>query len=476
MTHANIKWTPKLLIIEAQKYHTRKEFQENSEGAYQSARTQGLLEEICSHMEARLPWTFERVFNEAKKYNSRTDFRNGSYQASVVAKSNGWYEKVCAHMDILWEEKWDYESVLKEAKKYKYRSDFQHGSSGAYGKARKMNWLNECQAHMEERPRKWTEKTIADEAIKYETRGEFAKGSGSTYKAAIDMGILDNVCEHMKILYNGFNHCVYVIKNKRLKKAYVGVTSQKYELRIQQHRSEGNPCHSRDIISFNDTVCEQLTDYVYTPEDVKKFAEQEFVDQFETDGFHILNERKAIGNVGYSRRKWTRELCHEEALKYETRWDFQKFSTNEYSAAKNHGWLGDICSHMESPIKSPGYWTKEKCIEEAKKYKSRNEFKTNATYPYKIMTINGWTEEVCAHIPTIVYKKWEKSNADREIWKRSQEFYNAWIEHECCGGFVLSKHFELKGHKLNSIVSQFKKGWIPIEDKFWLEWVSSFSN
>lgn len=476
MKHANIKWIPELLKLEAQKYNTRKEFQDNSKSAYQSARLQGLLDGICSHMEARLPWTYERVLNEAKKYNTRTAFCIGSYQASVIAKKNGWYENVCAHMDVLWEEKWDFESVLKEAKKYKYRSDFQHGAPGAYGKARMMNWLNECQAHMEDRPRKWTEKTIAEEARKYESRGEFAKGSGSAYKAAIDMGILDNVCEHMKILYNGYNHCVYVIKNERLKKAYVGITSQKYKLRMQQHFSENNPCHSRDIIGFDDTVCKQLTAYVYTPEDVRKFAEQQFVDQFEIDGFHILNERKAIGNVGYSRRKWTRELCHEEALKYKTRWDFQKFSMNEYSAAKNHSWLDDICSHMESPKKSPDYWTKEKCIEEAKKYNSRNEFRINATYPYKIMSINGWIEELCAHIPTIVYKKWEKPNADREIWKRSQEVYNAWVELECCSGFVLSKHFGLKGHKLYSIVSQFEKGWVPIEDKFWLEWVISFSN
>lgn len=405
MKHGSIKWTHERLKLEAQKYQTRKEFKDNSESAYQSARTQGVLSEICLHMKTRLPWTFERVLNEAQKYNSRTAFTNGSYQASVVAKRNGWYEEVCSHMDILWEKKWDYESVLKEAKKYKYRSDFHHGSPGAYQKAWKMNWLNECQEHMKKRPRKWTAETIKSEAMKYETRGEFAKGSGSAYKAAIEMGILDSICEHMKIQHNGYKHCVYVIKNERLKKAYVGITSQKYELRMQQHRSESNPCKSKEIIRLYDTICEQITGYIYTASDVKNFAEQNFVDQFEADGFHILNDLKAIGSVGYSKKKWTKELCHEEALKYETRWDFQKFSMNEYSAAKNHGWLNDICLHMESPQKSPDYWTKEKCIEEAKKYNSRNEFRVKSTYPYKIMHKNGWTEEVCSHIPTKVYKK-----------------------------------------------------------------------
>lgn len=474
MKHANTKWTPELLKLEAKKYHSRKAFKINSENAYQSSRSQGLLDEVCSHMEVKPAWTFKRVLNEAKKYKTRTNFCNGSYQASVIAKKNGWYEKVCAHMDILWEEKWNYNSVLKEAKKYRYRSEFQHGAPGAYAKARNMGWLSECQMHMEDRPLKWTEKTITDEALKYESRGEFAKGSGSAYKAAIDRGILDNVCEHMKILYNGYNHCVYVIKNERLKKAYVGVTSQKYELRIQQHRSENNPCNSRDIINFSDTVCNQLTNYIYTPDEVKEFAEQEFVEQYEMDGFQILNNRKAIGSVGYSKRKWTKEFCHNEALKYKSRWDFQKFSKNEYAAAKNHGWLDEICSHMELQKKSPDYWTKKKCIELAKKYESRNEFRLNATYPYKVISINGWTEEVFAHIPTIVYKKWEKPNADSEIWKRSKEFYETWVELECCSGFVLSKHYGLQGHKLNSIVAQFKKGWVPSKDRLWLKWMKTY--
>ena len=473
MKHANIKWTPELLKLEAKKYRNRNEFKDNSESAYQSSRTQGLLDKICSHMEVKEPWTFERVLNEAKKYNTRSDFCSGSYQASAIAKKNGWYETVCANMEVLWEEKWNYSSVLKEAQKYKYRSDFQNGAPGAYGKARNMGWLNECQAHMENRPLKWSEKTIAYEAKKYESRGEFAKGSGSAYKAAIDSGVLDDVCKHMKILYNGYNHCVYVIKNERLKKAYIGVTSQKYGLRMQQHYSENNPCNSKEIISFSDTTCEQLTNYIYTPDEVKEFAEQQFVDQFEIDGYQTLNNRKAIGNVGYSRRKWTIELCHKEALKYKTRWDFQQFSSNEYTAAKNHSWLDGICSHMESQIKSPDYWTKDKCVDVAKKYKSRNEFRVNATYPYKICSINGWIEEVCAHIPTIVYRMWEKPNADTKIWKRSQEFYDAWVELERCSGFVLSKHHGLIGHKLNSIVAQFKKGWIPSEDILWLEWVSN---
>ena len=128
---------------------------------------------------------------------------------------------------------------------------------------------------------------------------------------------------------------------------------------------------------------------------------------------------------------------------------------------------------MESAKKPPHYWTKENCILKAKKYKSRNEFRRKSSYVYKIVTKNGWTEEVCAHIPTIIYRKWEKENTDVKLWEKAQIFYEEWIKLNQCSGYVLSRRYKLKGHKLKSIVAQFKKGWVPIQDDSWLVWVSS---
>lgn len=46
------------------------------------------------------------------------------------------------------------------------------------------------------------------------------------------------------------------------------------------------------------------------------------------------------------RIKWTKEKCHYEALKYNTRIDFMKNNKNAYGASQKHGWLDDVCSHM----------------------------------------------------------------------------------------------------------------------------------
>lgn len=43
---------------------------------------------------------------------------------------------------------------------------------------------------------------------------------------------------------------------------------------------------------------------------------------------------------------WTKERCHEEALKFNSRGDFQKKSRSAYLTSYKKGWLNDVCSHM----------------------------------------------------------------------------------------------------------------------------------
>lgn len=95
---------------------------------------------------------------------------------------------------------------------------------------------------------------------------------------------------------------------------------------------------------------------------------------------------------------WTKERCHEEALKYKTRTDFQNNSAGSYSKALKSDWLNEICSHMISFKKSNDYWTKEKCHLEALKYKTRSEFNKGSGSASNKAKRNDWYEEVCSHM------------------------------------------------------------------------------
>ena len=54
---------------------------------------------------------------------------------------------------------------------------------------------------------------------------------------------------------------------------------------------------------------------------------------------------------------WSIDKLKEEALKYKTRGEFQKFSLSAYSIAHKNGWLDDVCSHM---IPQNEKWTFDK--------------------------------------------------------------------------------------------------------------------
>jgi hypothetical protein len=66
-------------------------------------------------------------------------------------------------------------------------------------------------------------------------------------------------------------------------------------------------------------------------------------------------ERSKRKPAGY----WTKERCHEEALKYQFKVDFKKGCAPAYQAAQKHGWIDDICGHMTA-INLPAF-TKGLC-------------------------------------------------------------------------------------------------------------------
>lgn len=105
-----------------------------------------------------------------------------------------------------------------------------------------------------------------------------------------------------------------------------------------------------------------------------------------------------MSEAAKKRIRWTKELCAEEAKKYPTRRQFQKGCQTAYHKAYVEKWLDDICSHMTSPYKPSGYWTYEKCLEEAKKYKNRWSFQTANSVAYQKAIRMGWIEKICIHM------------------------------------------------------------------------------
>lgn len=96
--------------------------------------------------------------------------------------------------------------------------------------------------------------------------------------------------------------------------------------------------------------------------------------------------------------KWTKEACKNEALLYSSRKEFHLKSGAAYISAYTNGWLDEICLHMQRPVNSNTIWTVELCTIEALKYETRKDFNEKSKGAYLAATKYGIIENICSHM------------------------------------------------------------------------------
>jgi hypothetical protein len=88
-------------------------------------------------------------------------------------------------------------------------------------------------------------------------------------------------------------------------------------------------------------------------------AEGAWIDSYVKAGWESLN-RTTAGGVGSVRaRKWTREACIEEAKKFTTRKAWAVGNQLSYVTARANGWFEEAAAHMPRRVKVPATITLE---------------------------------------------------------------------------------------------------------------------
>jgi hypothetical protein len=143
---------------------------------------------------------------------------------------------------------------------------------------------------------------------------------------------------------------------------------------------------------------------------------------------------------------WVKETCIEEAKKYSSRSEWGKKSSNSYKIALVNDWYDECTPHMFEKQKPKGYWTKERCLEEAKKYKTITEWKNGSASSYGLACYYKFIDECTAHMikKRKPYRYWTKKlcaedakkYSSRNEWQKNSGGYksavrNGWLE-ECC--------------------------------------------
>ena len=121
---------------------------------------------------------------------------------------------------------------------------------------------------------------------------------------------------------------------------------------------------------------------------------------------------------------WTKERCALEAKKYKSRTELQQSSSSAYSIAHRNGWLEEITTHMPQRQMPGGYWTKERCAAEATKYKTRIAFEKGASGAYAAARRKGWLKEITAHLPErhMPIRKWTYEALEEEAAHYSSRY------------------------------------------------------
>lgn len=117
---------------------------------------------------------------------------------------------------------------------------------------------------------------------------------------------------------------------------------------------------------------------------------------------------------------WTKDRCLAEAKKYKTRTKWFKHSGGSVNAAQRNGWILECTMHMTVKKKPAGYWTKRLCLESAKKYKRIADWKNNEKGAINAALNNGWYTECTSHMEKFVQlikrSKKEKPIAKKDYW------------------------------------------------------------
>jgi hypothetical protein len=274
---------------------------------------------------------------------------------------------------------WTLEMCKKDALRFNSRKEWKKSPKSGYMQAWRKNWLEECCSHMQGliKPRGyWTLERCKEDALKFAVRSEWKRNSSSGHSIARANGWLDDCCSHMESKSKPAGYWT----QERCQDEAVKFGDRR------EWRSNSNVSYT---IAYKNGWLEDSS-------------------------YHM---QRLIKPRGY----WTIDLCKHEALRFNTISEWQRGSGASYDAALRKGWKDDCCSHMESPHNPKGYWTLERCKEDALRFNSRKEWRRKSGAGYSAAYKKAWLEECCAHM--VKSPRWSDNNVIY-IWKQSREYYN----------------------------------------------------
>ena len=241
-----------------------------------------------------------------------------------------------------------------------------------------------------------------EESKKYKSRSEFWVNSNGAHKKACKEGWI-NLYYWLKTpklptVLNQKDNYVYVYEDNINKTAYIGRTIS-IKKRHGQHNRPNPKTKLYDSIKQHFTNLNMELPQPKILENKLTYEESQIKEDFWKNkyienGWNVLNKGKTglnVGSLGRCYIKWTKEKATNEAKKYKTKIEFKKNSSGAYSASNKYKWMKEF-TWLNRKTKYE-YISYDKCEEIASKYKTRTEFYKKDYKYYDISRVNKWLDD-----------------------------------------------------------------------------------
>ena len=242
--------------------------------------------------------------------------------------------------------------------------------------------------------RYWIKERCSNEALKYSTKKEFNENASSAYVVSCREGWIDEITSHMKPLGHKYKRCIYSYEFSD-NHVYIGLTYNLDTRHTDRILRSGDTMTKHILKTSLTPIRKQLTDYIFVEKAI--LMEEFYVQKYKNSGWKILNKHKT-GGIGAGSLFWTKEKCIEAAKKCETRTKFSKKYRGAQSSSLKHGWMNEIHVIIKSNKGPKIKYTKKICREKANLCKTRKEFKERFLGEFTAAYKYGWLNEISKHM------------------------------------------------------------------------------
>jgi hypothetical protein len=408
------------------------------------------------------------------KYKSLTEWRKADKKAYHQAYLKNIIPEICKIFGWTYlfktrrsKKYWSLELCKEEALKYTTKTQWRKNCKVSYVVSQQNGWFEECVVHMKKRNKsiKWTLEQCKQDALKYTTRTEWQKNSVAGANAAYRNGWFEECVKHMEnkkstkpsnywtlerckqdaLKYNSKTEWKNNSPSALIKAFMKGWINE-----CCLHMVNTNLRRSKNYWTIE--LCMEDALKYNTKTKWKKNSKGAYTFALKNNCLnecckHMKNNKPNNQSrdllIKSTKGYWTLERCKEEALKYISRTEWQR--SYSASVARRNGWVEECTKHMKPSTKPQGYWTFERCKEEALKYTSRTEWQKNSPSSFAKSFLKKWTNDICSHMVSL----------------KSRRTKNYWTIELCMeDALKYNTKAKWKKHSPSSVGAARKNGWL----------------